>query len=293
VSQKQLTSTVLFADICDSTRLYDEQGDRVAYQVVSRVLERVAREVDNYEGRVIKSIGDGIIAVFEEVDKAVLGATAILAESGEDDIKLRVGLHFGPVIMVDGDVFGDVVNVASRVVSLAQSGELLVTGEVRESLSAILAGGLAYLDAIGVKGKPEPIQIYRLVAGETEATMVAATVTTAVTRALGAVLEVTGAGQTRRLDVPHQRLVIGRQADCDLVVQGQRISRQHARIEQAQGDFYIHDSSANGTYVRQTGGSVLALRRTSAPMGQAGEISLGVPPEKDEDYTLSYRVVTP
>lgn len=290
--QKQLTSTVLFVDICDSTRLYDEQGDRIAYRVVSRVLDRVAREVDTYEGRVIKSLGDGIIAVFDEVDKALLGATAIVGESTDDGITLRVGLHFGPVIMVDGDVFGDVVNVASRVVELAQSGEVLVTGEARAALSAILAGGLAHLDAIGVKGKPEPIQIYRLVAGETEATMVAAPVTTAVTRALGAVLEVTGAGQTRRLDVPHQRLVIGRQADCDLIVQGQRISRHHARIEQARGDFVIHDSSANGTYVRQTGGSVLALRRSGAPMGMSGEISLGVPPEKDGDYALSYRVVT-
>ncbi|MEZ5668267.1 MAG: adenylate/guanylate cyclase domain-containing protein [Alphaproteobacteria bacterium] len=289
MSRRPLTSTVLFADICDSTRLYDQHGDDTAYRVVSGALARVVESIESYEGTLIKAIGDGVIAIFPEPDKALLSATAIVTPSDDDPLTLRAGLHFGPLIMVDGDVFGDVVNVASRVVSLAQAGEVLLTGEVREALTAILRTGLGFLDAISVKGKPEPIQIYRLVAGQTDATIVGAPTT--VEMAARAALEVSAAGQTVRLSGPNARLVIGRQPDCDLVVQGPLISRQHARIEQAHGDFFIHDSSANGTFVQQTGGAMIALRRNSAPLGREGRISLGTSLASEDGTTLSYRVI--
>jgi predicted component of type VI protein secretion system len=128
-----------------------------------------------------------------------------------------------------------------------------------------------------------------MVAGEVDATLVGGQTTLA--REVQASLELTGAGQVRRLAGAHGRLVIGRQADCDLIVLGPRISRQHARIEQAHGDFYIQDSSANGTFVQQAGGSMVALRRSNAPLGRAGRIALGQMPVDDADFTLSYRVV--
>lgn len=288
MSQTALTSAVLFADICDSTRLYDSHGDGTAYQLVAGALARVARAVESNGGTVIKAIGDGVIAIFPEADQGLLGATAVVSPTEGEQVTLRAGLHFGPLIMVDGDVFGDVVNVASRVVALARAGEVLMTGEVRQQLNPILQGGIGFLDAIGVKGKPEPIEIYRLVTGAVDATVVGMT---ALPREPQAVLEVSGAGHVRRLSGGHRRLVIGRQADCDLIVQGPRISRQHARIEQAHGDFFIHDSSANGTFVQQEGGSVVALRRGIAPLGRAGRIALGAMPEDGADFTLGYRIV--
>ncbi|MGF1626596.1 MAG: adenylate/guanylate cyclase domain-containing protein [Alphaproteobacteria bacterium] len=289
MSQTPLTSAVLFADICDSTRLYDMHGDGTAYELVAAVLARVARAIERHDGTVVKAIGDGVIAIFPEPDKALLSATGIVAPEEEDGVSLRAGLHFGPLIMVDGDVFGDVVNVASRVVALAQSGEVLMTGELRGQLNPILRGGVGFLDAISVKGKPEPIEIYRIVAGAVDATVVGAP--TAIRLQATTSLELAGAGQVRRLTGAHQRLVIGRQSDCDLIVLGPRISRQHARIEQAHGHFFIHDSSANGTFVQQTGGSIVALRRGGAPLGRAGRIALGQMPADGSDFTLSYRVV--
>lgn len=289
MSQTPLTSTVLFADICDSTRLYDQHGDDTAYQVVAGALAQVADFIETYDGTLVKAIGDGVIAIFQEADKALLCATAIVAPSEEHNVVMRAGLHFGPLIMVDGDIFGDVVNVASRVVALAQAGEVLLTGEVRSRLNPILRNGIGFLDAISVKGKPEPIEIHRLVAGEVDATMVGAPTTLELEATV--VLEVSGAGQMQRLDGPHRRLVIGRQADCDLIVQGPRISRQHARIEHAHGDFFIHDSSANGTFVKHSGGSLVALRRNNAPLGRSGVIALGQMPEDGSDFTLNYRVI--
>jgi adenylate cyclase len=283
-----LTSAVLFADICDSTRLYDRHGDGTAYRLVSSTLARVARAVEANGGTVIKAIGDGVIALFPQADQGLLGATEAVSPAEGEEVTLRAGLHFGPLIMVDGDIFGDVVNVASRVVARAPPGEGLMTGELRAQLNPILKGGIGFLYPISVKGKPEPIEIYRLITGAVDATVVGVP---AVPREAQAVLEVSGAGQTRRISGPHARLVIGRQADCDLIVLGPRISRQHARIEQADGDFYIHDSSANGTFVQQEGGSIVALRRTMAPLGRAGRIALGEPPGDGADFTLSYRVV--
>ena len=289
VSQEPMISAVLFADICDSTRLYDRHGDDSAYRAVAGTLARVTDAIEAYDGSVVKAIGDGVIAVFPDVDKALLSATAIVTPSVDDNLSLRAGLHFGPMIQVDGDVFGDVVNVASRVVALAQSCEVLLTGDVRDALSAILRNGLGFLDAISVKGKPEPIMIYRLVAGQTDATIVGAPTT--VEMAANGALEVSGAGQVARLTNATDRLIVGRQAECDLVVHGAMISRQHARIEQANGAYFIHDSSSNGTFVQQAGGSMVALRRSSAPLGQAGVISLGKSVGSAEENTLNYRVL--
>lgn len=279
----------MFADICDSTRLYDQRGDDTAYRVVAGALSRVTDAIESYDGTVIKAIGDGVMAIFSEPDKALLSATAIVAPSDDNDVTMRAGLHYGPLLMVDGDVFGDVVNVASRVVNLAQAGEVLLTGEVRAQLSKILLNGIGFLDKISVKGKPEPVEIHRLVTGEVDATVVGVPTTIEMEKQVA--IEVSGAGQVRRMSGAHGRLVIGRQVDCDLVIHGPRISRQHARIEQAHGDFFLHDSSSNGTWVQQTGGSIVALRRNSAPLGRSGVIALGQLPKEDSEHTLTYRVV--
>ncbi len=275
MAENRLPATILFADICDSTRLYDEQGDQSAYRLVADVLATLHGDVDVFKGRVVKGLGDGLFAVFDAADAALMSAVRMVDNEFGGGLSVRVGLHAGTVIATDEDVFGDAVNVSSRVVDLSQPGEVLMTGDVRDQLSAPLKAGISFLDALPVKGKAEQIQVYRLLGEDNDATMVA---TGAMGEAGGErALEVSCNGETLRMGDDRQRLSIGRHADCDLVIHGGRVSRHHARIEMAHGRFRIFDTSANGTFVRHLDGSETLLRRNDTELGREGWITLGEP----------------
>src|SRR2546427_9530394 len=128
-------STVLFADVSGSTQLYQVAGDTTAHGAISGCLELMRKAVEAARGRVVKTIGDEVMALFPSADAAVaaaatmLGAVDALPAVGGSKLGLRVGLQAGPVIQHGEDVFGDTVNLASRLVEQAIKGEIITTGE--------------------------------------------------------------------------------------------------------------------------------------------------------------------
>ena len=114
------TLTVLFADICDSTRLYHDLGDTVAHNLATQGLKVVADTTAANDGIVVKTIGDGAMVTFPTVFQAYRSAIQIQEALRDGQLRLKIGLHVGPVIRADADVYGDTVNVAARV--LARSG---------------------------------------------------------------------------------------------------------------------------------------------------------------------------
>ena len=132
---------IMFADVSGSTTLYEKLGDRAALAAVESVLEILKRTVAANHGRVVKTIGDEVMAVFETADAAFQAAVDMQTKTDElpaiSGVKLgiRIGFHAGPAIEERNDVFGDAVNTAARMAGLAKSGQIITSGPTVDSLS--------------------------------------------------------------------------------------------------------------------------------------------------------------
>jgi adenylate cyclase len=127
--------TILFTDLVDFSDWVLEAGDERAVELVRAVGKAVERPVRAHGGRVVKRLGDGVMAVFDDPAAAVAaGCEAVSAASVLHPPGLRAGVHSGRPRKLGGDYFGVDVNVAARVAAAAGGGELLVSGAVRERL---------------------------------------------------------------------------------------------------------------------------------------------------------------
>src|SRR5690606_3243723 len=167
----------LFADIVGSTRLYERFGDEAAHAAIERCLDRLQGVVAEYAGRTVKTIGDEIMAVFPDADRACLAATEMQWRVQElpplegEPIEIRVAFHYGPAVERDGDVFGDSVNVAARLAELAKGGQILTSGPALDAASAEVASSARPLWPIAIKGRSEPVDLYEVLWDSTEATI--------------------------------------------------------------------------------------------------------------------------
>jgi len=180
--------TVMFCDMEGFTPLVAKAGPEEAYTIMDAVYEILIHKVHDYEGTVNEMTGDGIIALFgapialeDAPQRAIRSAYAIHREmtrftetlkkerTGTQPIKMRIGIHTGPVIVgtlgndlrVEFKAVGDTVNLASRVEGLAESGTTYVTEETFK-----LTEGLFRFEAMGereIKGKDEPVNVYRII----------------------------------------------------------------------------------------------------------------------------------
>src|SRR4051812_15831756 len=111
---------VLFADVSGSTKLYETQGDTIGHRTVRGCVEAMRRATEGEGGRVVKTIGDEVMAVFGKADAAARAAIAMhrvveqLPEVAGTKLTLRIGFHGGPVLQKENDIFGDTVNLAAR-----------------------------------------------------------------------------------------------------------------------------------------------------------------------------------
>jgi class 3 adenylate cyclase len=123
--------TVMFTDIVEATTRAGQLGDRRWRDLLGRHDELVRAELARYGGHEVKSIGDGFLATFAgPPSRALRCATAITTGAADLGVKVRVGIHTGECELIADDVGGMAVHIASRVTSLAQAGEVLVSGTV-------------------------------------------------------------------------------------------------------------------------------------------------------------------
>ncbi len=164
--------TVIFTDIKGSTTFFDTYGDIEGRLMVQKHNEMLFPVIEKQNGRVIKTIGDAIMAAFDEPVAAVqaaIGMQQVLRaynqkkKERKDQIHIRIGVNSGEGLVEKHDIFGDVVNVAARVESLASPDEILVSSavyaEVRKTDDIICR----YAKQTKVKGKEEPVEIYRVI----------------------------------------------------------------------------------------------------------------------------------
>jgi adenylate cyclase len=123
----------LFADVAGSTRLYERFGDVAAYAAIESCLQALKRVTEDFGGRTIKTIGDEVMAVFPTAEAVCDAAIEMqwrvldLPPLEDERIGIRIGLHYGAAVEKDGDVFGDSVNVASRLTEVANPGQIITS----------------------------------------------------------------------------------------------------------------------------------------------------------------------
>jgi adenylate cyclase len=270
---------ILFADVSGSTALYEKLGDRAALKAVESVVDLLRRAVESYQGRVVKTIGDEVMAVFPDADSALQAASdmqtrvAGLEPFAGTRLAIRIGFHLGPVLAESGDYFGDAVNTAARMAGLAKGGQIITTASTVAALSPLLRGSTREVAALAVKGKQAEVQICEVLwqTGE-DVTMLASkgtrSATEPVLRLAHGIREVT-------MDASLASLQIGRDPLLQIVIADKMASRLHGRIERRGDQFYYVDLSTNGTYVTMEGDVETVLRRDQAMLRGRGILSFG------------------
>jgi adenylate cyclase len=276
----QTTGCVLFADVSGSTKLYEQVGDAAAHAAIDGCVKLFSAVTEQHGGRVIKTIGDEVMAIFPSA--AVAGKAAVeiqlavhaMAPVGKVRLGVRIGMQHGPVVEREGDVFGDTVNLAARLTEMASRGQIITSLETAELLEPIQKMDCRSLYAIPVKGREREVGLCEVLWSDTEdATQLVAQRTTTVA---GRNLRIVYHGQTLLVSEERRSLVLGRDAaNADLVVPDRMASRTHCEIERRQGKFVVTDRSANGTYITIDGDTELVLRREEAMLRHHGVIALG------------------
>ncbi len=288
---------VLFADISGSTRLYDTLGDSTAQRVIKTSLEAMSRVVEQFNGVVVKTIGDEIMCQFnsaEEVGQAALAMQRILHEEppvAEVDVKMRMGFHFGPVIPLGGDIFGDAVNVAARMAAIAKAEQIITTEETVAGFEPATASLARKFDTTPVKGKREEVVIYEVLWERRNVTQMITTPEVA-SASVAMLLHLSYQDTKLTLDATNTPCYIGRDPGCNLVVPSPFASRQHVRIEYRRGKFILVDQSTNGTYVATglvgAAPEEIYLRREELPLMRSGVICLGESSSKGQQHTIHF-----
>ena len=286
---------VLFADVSGSTRLYEKLGDAEALRAIGTCLERMQRAVLAYKGRVIKTIGDEIMAVFDSAEAGMLAASDM--QQRIDDmpplagtkLAIRVGFHFGPAIDENNDVFGDTVNVAARMAGLAKAGQIMTTESSVELMPELLRQSTRDIDALTVKGKEIDIRVHEVIWQEhAELTMKSGSIAPPVGREARVRLR-HGATEIL-LDAERPAVSLGRDASCDIVIRDTSASRNHGKIERRRDKFVLVDISTNGTYVSFQGEPEFVLKREEAILRGRGRIVFGHAWKSDADDMVEFVV---
>ncbi len=293
--------TVLFADLRGSTSLYESLGNADAASLVTQSVAMLGRVIEAHGGRVIKTLGDGLMAVFTDPSPAVRAAEEVQESFGRtlvnlfglraQSLRVQVAMVHGELIEVGSDCFGDAVNVAARLLDHAGDSETLLTIETLEPLPRHLREHFRRLDKLHLRGRMEPVEVWHLESRhgpDAMSTMFGDGLPTAVPDGI----KITLCGVPRVHTMRNLPVMLGRSQEAGYCLDDSRVSRMHARIEWHGGNFQLTDLSSNGTYVRfGVQPAVVSLRRSACTLHGRGVISLGVSPLVADAPTVSFEVL--
>ena len=282
MTQRVETLAILFADICGSTALYENLGDDLARKIVSQCINTMSGKISAYQGTLIKTIGDEVMATFPSAEAAFHSACAMQAAVKNDQpvdgllFHIRIGFNYGEVIKESNDVFGNTVNVAARVAAITRAGQIMTTQAVFDALPADLQNRLRHIMRAEFKGKQEYQEIY-VVVTEQEDMQSTRFGIPAYRKSPDNNDEMILRYRDQSLKVNKERksVALGRGETCDIVVHNDFASRLHVYIELRFGKFIAADQSTNGTYIRFSDGRVVHITREEITLQGTGSISLG------------------
>jgi len=299
VSRETINCVVMFADVAGSTAMYENMGDDLARERISKALNTLIWITRRHSGKLVKTIGDEILVYFTDIDMAVYAARAI-QETMEDDrspetigVSIRIGMQYGSAILENDDIFGDTVNVASRVASMAKARQILCTQEIAFMVkNAELSNNMRPYDRLRVKGRNEQLDVYLYTweqEGDITNMATASSFTNPARYEQAKSLTLKYEGKPYSIETDTTNYMLGRGKDCELVVKGDLISRYHSKIEHRRGKFIITDQSTNGTFVRTAEGQDIFLRREEFTLFGSGYISLGKKVDLNDSNVIHFK----
>jgi len=294
---KDIELAILFADVVGSTMLYEKLGDAKAREMVGICIEAMKSATEQHGGTVIKTMGDEVMSTFPTADQAVNAANqmqrAISQHAGlQNDlahVAIRIGCHFGPVVLENRDVFGAAVHTANRMTSQAKAGQVMTTITMVEKLSPDWRAAVRQIDVATLKGRSHEVALYEVLWQTEDVTSMLPAIALANREQVRPRrLRLRFQGDEIVLDDNRNLVTIGRADDNDIIIKGNLISRLHARIEANKQRFMLIDQSTNGTFVHAVSGDEQFIRRDAMPIIGEGFIGLGRAPEPDSSLTIKF-----
>jgi len=170
MSQTRRLAAILAADVAGYSRLMgaDEEGTLERLKALRR--ELLDLKIADHRGRIVKTTGDGLLVEFASVVDALRCAVEVQREMAERNagvpedkcIEFRIGIHQGDIVVEDGDIFGDGVNVAARLEGLAQPGGICVSGRVQEDAAGKLDLAFEDMGEQQLRNIARPVRVYRV-----------------------------------------------------------------------------------------------------------------------------------
>jgi hypothetical protein len=204
-------------------------------------------------------------------------------------VAIRIGCHFGPVVLENRDIFGAAVHTANRMTSQAKAGQIMITAAMVDRLAPEWRSAVRQIDVATLRGKASEDELFEVLWQKEDATsMLPALALGRLKEQRPRRLHLHIQGQELVLDDRRTNIAIGRAEENDVVVKGNLISRLHARIEFNRNKFLLVDQSTNGTFVMSREGEESFVRRDSMPLKGEGMIGFGRAPEGNSPLTLRF-----
>jgi len=293
MDRQTIPLTILFADISNSSNLYELLGDQAAQEIVGKILNRLSDLTLKFEGKVIKTVGDAIIATFPSTHNSIEATKSMqIAMTGDmsgdtslPQINIHIGLHHGPVVMDNEDIFGDAVNVTARVVDYANPRQILATRAAIENLPEDSSHFTKYITKITAKNISGEIELFEIIYEDQNTTMVIDT--RKLSKALCSCLYLDRGDHVIIVDVQKPVVSVGREDFNDITIQYSWISRTHAYIENQNGVFMVKDKSTNGTFIYPEDAAPVYINKGEHPLSGKGLIIFGRDKENHMDTALT------
>ncbi|MBV5298952.1 MAG: FHA domain-containing protein [Rhodoferax sp.] len=286
-------STVVFADLFGSTGVFEALGNAKATEAVIRITAWVAQKLSSHDGRVVKFLGDGVLATFNDNTSALAAVvdtqrsyqTLLSHMPPKSYMPLRIGVAHGGVEMVDDDCYGDAVNIAARLSELTGPHQIWVNAAVVGNGKVPPGAQVRPLGPIHIRGRSEPCTVCQIEWQEEDNSDLFTIAAPADSMyddvspdALGGQIELSWLDNHKLFKSFEMPIHIGRTRQVEFLVNDARVSRTHARVDWRNGCVVLVDVSSYGSWIRFAGGGAdLLLRREECVLHGRGEISLGTP----------------
>lgn len=288
---------IVFIDVTDSMVFFDRVGQEDAVKAMLAFQEELKARSEVMGGRVVKTLGDGALLVFGTADNAVQFCLKVVHERrpGAGEMGVRAGMCHGEVMEESGDVWGDPVNVASRLLDLGTAKQFLTTKESLEKVTDDGSFQTRHFRNRQLKGRQEAVDVVELMPPTAEATAGMTRASLAAFRPKDKQL----AMKIRYGDIEHELIAnniaepitLGRSEGNTIIVRRPDISRRHLEIRSRDGKFYLKDHSSNGTQLQPSEGASFNVEKEEVLLHGSGKIRPGVPEMSSDAEPIEFEIV--
>ena len=289
---------IVFVDVTDSMVFFDRVGQENAVKAMLSFQQDLKVRSEIMNGRVVKTLGDGALLAFETADDAVRFCLKIVHEKrpgAAADMGVRAGMCVGEVQEVEGDVWGDPVNVSSRLLDLGTAKQFLT---IQESMQYVTDDGsfrTRRFRTRQLKGRKESVDVVEILPPDEEATA-------GMTRASLSMFRPTENQLKMKIkfgDMVHEMgtdqmadpVTVGRSDTNTIVIRRPDISRRHLEIRTRDGKFFLKDHSSNGTILKPHEGPSVNVEKEEILLHGSGKIMPGVPEMSTDEDPIEFEIV--